>query len=156
MKLDKYYDEINKTVLQFVKSIDEEYTCHMGTDFSVDLDNNDIEWSLLYVEESGRAFYEKWKKVCPLALCFSYFTVALLHEIGHLETEWDMVDDTEKRNSELTGKEYFNLYNEKIATAWASDFCIEHFERAIDFDTQINFLLKNFYYEVGLIEKGEQ
>ena len=49
-----------------------------------------------------------------------------MHELGHLETEWDMVDDTEERNKITDNATYFQLYNERIATDWAGEYLTDH------------------------------
>ena len=141
------FEKINETVKEFVKSIDEEYDCRMGLDFMACLDENVVVWSLLCTETSSKAFYDNFVSRFPKAKGLSFFTLSILHEVGHLETEWEMEDDVEIRNSKMTNEEYFNLFNEIIATDWAGSWIENNFQKAINLDDIFRNVLNNFYAE---------
>lgn len=129
--LDKMIDAINDTINLFVKSIDPEYSACFAEDFMADLDTDTVEWALTYVESGGEAFYNHFVKRFPFAAQYSFFLLCLLHEVGHLETEWDMDDDTDFRNNaHVTTEDYFNLHNEYIATQWAGEWLEDNPEAA--------------------------
>lgn len=143
-----WLDRINLVVNDFVKTIDIDYHSKTGLDFYADLTDNAVVWSIVYADEAGEAFYNNFIKRYPIAKELSYFTLSILHEIGHLETEWEMVDDIEERNSNLTNEQYFNLYNEKIATDWAGTWIEDNFSAARIVDKKLNKILNQFYKEV--------
>jgi hypothetical protein len=71
-----------------------------------------------------------------------------LHEVGHLETENEMEDDVDIRNNEImTNEEYFNLFNERIATDWAGYWIEKNFQKAINLDDTFRNALNNLYAE---------
>ena len=149
INLDNEFAKINEVVRDFVKSISEEYDCRMGIEFCVYLEENMIEWSILYVENGGEAFYENFISRFPKARGFNLFTLSVLHEIGHLETEWDMEDETYLRNTDTMDDEtYFNLYNEKIATDWAGEWIEDNFDEALAIDDKFNEILSKFFEKV--------
>ena len=148
MSLDKELKKINETVKIFVQSINEEYDCVMGLDFMADLANDVIVWSILTIEKSGEAFYDNFISRFPKAKGFSLFTLSILHEVGHLETENEMEDDVDIRNNEImTNEEYFNLFNERIATDWAGYWIEKNFQKAINLDDTFRNALNNLYAE---------
>lgn len=148
MTLDKWIDTINSVVSDFCKSIDEEYESRMGCDFCAVLNENTIEWSLIYAEKAGQSFYENFVSRYPVAKELSFFTVSILHEIGHFETEWEMIDDTEIRNRELTNEQYYDLFNERIATDWAGEWIENNYSAARCIDKKFTEILNKFYKEV--------
>lgn len=142
----KELETINRAVSAFVKSIDEEYDARMGIDFGACMDENIVEWSLIVPEGGGKEFYENFCTRFPVAWGFDLFTLSILHEVGHLETEWEMVDDTKIRNRKgLTNTEYFNLFNERIATDWAGEWIENNIKLALDIDKIFKKMLKKFY-----------
>ena len=148
MTLEKWLDKINDTVREFVQSIDCEYDCRHGQNFEACLDENVIEWSILVVEKGEDAFCKNFISRFPNADKLNYFTLALLHEIGHFETEWEMVDDIDERNTITDYDEYFNLFNERIATDWAGEWIDENLELALTVDKMFLDLLNDFYNEM--------
>ena len=142
----KELEIINRAVVALVKYIDEEYDARMGVDFGACMDENVVEWSLLVPEGSGKEFYENFCTRFPVARGFDLFTLSILHEVGHLETEWEMIDDTKIRNRKgLTNAEYFNLFNERIATDWAGEWIENNIKLALDIDKIFKKMLKKFY-----------
>ncbi len=95
MTLDKELKKIDEIVRNFVQSINEEYDCEMGLDFMAQLDSDIVVWSILTLEKSGEAFYNNFVSRFPKAKGFSLFTLSVLHEVGHLETENEMEDDND-------------------------------------------------------------
>lgn len=148
MGIKKLNWKLNTELNYLLTFFDEEYTVKMGTDFEVDLDEKILYWSILYTEKSGDAFYKNFCKKFPFVKDFSLFTLAVFHEIGHIETEDEMEDDTDLRNTELSNEEYFNLHNEKIATEWAGNYINEHLMFTKYFDDKFTTILKNFYQSI--------
>jgi hypothetical protein len=148
MSLDNELKKIDDIVKHFVQSINEEYDCAMGLDFMAQLDNDIVVWSILTLEKSGEAFYNNFVSRFPKAKGFSLFTLSVLHEVGHLETENEMEDDVDIRNNEImTNEEYFNLFNERIATDWAGYWIEKNFQKAISLDATFRIALNNLYAE---------
>ena len=147
--LDYYLNSINAVLDEFVKTFEQDYSTRMGQEFMACLDENVVEWSLLYVNDGGEAFYNNFIQRFPCAQELGLFTLSLLHELGHLETEWEMVDDIEKRNSEsMSDEEYFNLFNEYIATEWAGEWIQSNLEQALALDRKIKDLISEMYEKV--------
>lgn len=154
MTFDEWIERINTEIRDFIKTIDEEYDCRMGTDFTCYLDESVIEWSVLCPEKCGQSFYENFISRYPKANGFNLFTLSLLHEVGHLETEGEMIDDTRIRKRTLTDEDYFNLFNEMIATDWAGRWIEKNFKKAVALDKQFTKTLKEFYAEALDDEKN--
>ena len=148
MTLERFIEKTDELVRGLVKSVDEDYDCEMGSDFCVYLDEDLIHWSLLYRDECGTAFYNNFIKRFPRAKGFGLFTLSLLHELGHLETEWDMEDDIAIDADALSNEDYFALHNEKIATDWAGEYLITHYDEVFAFDELIEAWLKAMYADV--------
>ena len=148
MTLEKWFDKINLVIREVIKDFNEEYDCRMGADFTTYLDEDVIEWTLIYSEQAGDAFYKNFIERYPTAEEFSFFLLSILHEIGHLETEWEMVDDIKERNSKLTNEQYFNLFNERIATDWAGKWIENNYAAARCIDKKFSKILNEFYKEV--------
>lgn len=145
MTFNGWLKKINDTVASFVHSIDEEYECRMGQTFCAFIDEDVVEWSLVYKEEGGKAFYENFVERYPKAKGFSLFTLCILHEVGHLETQDEMRDDTKARNRIKSHKAYFNLFNERIATDWAGMWIDENYKAAVKLDDSFRSIISNFY-----------
>lgn len=145
METKKTIKKIDTLITSLLSEFDEEYTAKMGTDFEVNLDTKIVYWSLLYPEKSGQSFYDNFCSRFPIVKTLSIFTLSLFHEIGHIETEDEMIDDTDIRNTHLSAEEYFNLFNEKIATDWAGNFIENNFARVEKFDDSIFEIIYSFY-----------
>lgn len=140
-----WIDKINNTIQSFITTINKEYKCEMGTDFCVYMDTNIINWSIFYADENGTNFYNDFVKRFPVAKDLDLFTLSILHEVGHLETEEDMEDDTKIDTDSLTDEEYFNLHNEKIATNWAGEWIEKNHNKAKQInDTFMNILIDGY------------
>lgn len=125
---------LNEKVNNFIASINEEYTAEESNIFEVDFEDYIINYA---TENEVDDFYNNFVERFPLAGNFAPFVLSLLHEVGHLETEDDIIDDTEERNAITTTAEYFNLYNEAIATDWAGFFIEDNFELVAEFNEAI-------------------
>lgn len=143
--LEMYLEKINALVREFVKSIDEDYDARMGKDFAAVLNKDIVEWSIIYVETGGCSFYENFVSRYPKAKALRLFTLSILHEVGHLETEWEMEDDLEERNTITDDEDYFNLFNEYIATEWAGEWVNDNLEKAIALDEKFYDAIHKMY-----------
>ena len=72
-------------------------------------------------DEGDAAFRLNFVKRCPIAACYSDFTLSLLHELGHVMTSCDMTGDSASDEFE-TYEDYFATHDETIATDWAIRF----------------------------------
>ena len=143
--LDAFINQMNEKLNDFLARFEPDYQAEMGQEFMCLLDCNTVQWSLIYVDSAGEAFYHNFVKRFPLVKGFSLFTLSFLHELGHLETEWDAENDIEKRKTEMSNEEYFNLHNEFIATEWAGEWIETHYSEAQMFDNQLRKMIDNFY-----------
>jgi hypothetical protein len=130
-----------------VKSFDENYSVILSDKYAVDLDNEIITYALL-VDSRNDKFYENFVSRFPCVKNFNILFLSILHEIGHLETQDEMVDDTEIRNTELDEETYFNLFNEKIATDYAGFWIQDNFELAKKYNDEIEKVLFEMYEKV--------
>lgn len=124
------FTNLDNAVNDFLQEFFEDYHAQVGLDFFCDLDECLIEYAIFGIEKDADSFYNNFTSRFPIVKNFSIFTLSLLHELGHLETEDIIIDDTEERNKDLTNDEYYNLYNEKIATDWAGEWITNNFNKA--------------------------
>lgn len=132
------FREVTKELNAFVRSFDEEYSCVLGSSFEAHINENTIHYSIAFGEKAGVAFYDNFISRFPKCKSLSLFCLSFLHELGHLETEYDMVDDIKAREKVKTYEEYFNLYNERIATDWAGNYATKHLKEMKIFDKKIS------------------
>lgn len=129
---------LNEIVNNFIANINEEYTAIEGTCFEVDF----MEYVINYTANNeADNFSADFMARFPVATGLNPFTLSLLHEVGHLETEDEIIDDTEERNAITDPAEYFNLWNEVIATEWAGYFIEDNFDEVAEFDQAIAELM---------------
>ena len=128
---------VTALLTDFVRMFDEEYTVELHTDFDANNITEIIGYAVAMPEASTKAFTENFIKRYPACKCFNAFTLSFMHELGHLETEWDMVDDTAERNEVTDNETYFNLFNERIATDWAGEYLTENKEDMLMLEKQI-------------------
>lgn len=147
--LERFFEDINEVVNEIVQYFDEEYSAYMSDEFSADLTNGRVAYSLLVEPESNEEFRNDFVSRFAVADKYSDFLLSLLHEIGHLETINDMVDDIEKRGKITDNKKYFNLFNERIATDWAGFWLEDNEVLAKRFDAQIEEKLFNLYSQIS-------
>lgn len=146
--LNYYIDLINHTIQKFIQNFNEEYDCCMELDFCAYLDTNTIAWSILCPDHSSQTFFENFVLRFPKVAGFDIFTLSILHELGHLETEDEMEDDTKERAKNLSDEEYYNLFNEKIATDWAGEWIMNHYEEALSLDNQFKTIFRDMYSNI--------
>lgn len=145
--LNLYLEKINKVVNDFVKMFSDEYYAELGAEFYANMDLQKVVYPLLIGDKSSKAFYDNFVGRFPCAKNYSVFLLSILHEIGHLETESEMVDDTNERNDEI-GLEYFDLWNEKIATDFAGFWLQDNEKIAKQFDENFENLVCEMYEKV--------
>lgn len=130
-RITKDFAEVTALLNAFVHDFDEEYSVVMGTDFQADNIEDKIYYAIAIMDKGATSFKANFEKRFPVAKDFDIFTLSFMHELGHLETEWDMVDDTQERN-EIKGlkdaERYYALHNERIATDWAGKYLTAHHE----------------------------
>lgn len=129
-KISNDFREVTYILEDFAQSFDEEYLVQFGTDFEADTIDDTIYYTIAIVDKGAQTFRANFEKRFPVAKDFDIFTLSFLHELGHLETEWDMENDTQQRNK-IRGlkdaEKYYNLHNEKIATDWAGEYLTDHY-----------------------------
>lgn len=132
----------------FVRTFDEEYSVELGSDFEA-VDDEKIVYAIAMMDEEARSFAENFVSRFPACAVFDIFTLSFFHELGHLETAWDMVDDVAQRNKlrKMTDKKkacalYYRLHNERIATDWAGEYLTAHLAEMVELEKKILGLLK--------------
>jgi hypothetical protein len=145
--LQTYLNKINSTLNSMVKSFDENYSVILSDKYAVDLDNEVITYALL-IDSRNDNFYKNFVSRFPCVENFNILFLSILHEIGHLETQDEMENDTEIRNTELDEETYFNLYNERIATDYAGFWVQDNFEIAKKYNDEIEKVLFEMYDRV--------
>lgn len=125
---------LNEMVNNFIANINEEYVAIESDTFEVNFNDYEINYA---VENEADDFYNNFVERFPLASNFAPFTLSLLHEVGHLETEDEIIDDTEERNEITNTADYFNLWNEAIATDWAGFFIEDNYELVEEFNNAV-------------------
>jgi hypothetical protein len=130
---------IFETVNRFIWTINEEYIASEGECFEAEMFEDTIVYN---PHDNARdEFTEDFIERYPIAESLEPFTMALLHEVGHLETEDEIIDDTDERNAIEDIHEYLNLFNERIATDWAGWYIEENFETVVQFNNTIKEIL---------------
>ena len=122
----KLFAPVTAMLNDFIQMFDEEYTVELAHKFCADNIQEVVYYTVVMPKDSVDEFTTDFIKRFPACSCFSEFMLSFMHELGHLETEWDMVDDTEERNRITDNKTYFQLYNERIATDWAGEYLTDH------------------------------
>ena len=135
---------------KFVKAIDGDYSAKEGEEFEALLDEQTIIITDIITESDFYFLQNIMRQAQNLTLpALHPFTWSLLHELGHLETADDIVDDTEDRHrircSPLSVRdafeEYSTLHNERIANQWAIDFVLDFPETILRVDEHLVNLL---------------
>lgn len=134
---------VTETLSAFVRTFDEEYSVELGADFEA-VDDEKIVYAIAMMDEGATSFRENFVKRFPACGVFDIFTLSFMHELGHLETAWDMVDDVKQRKAihAMTDKEkayrrYYALHNERIATDWAGDYLTAHLAEMLAFEKKV-------------------
>ena len=122
----KLFAPVTAMLNDFIQMFDEEYNVELAHKFCADNIQEVVYYTVVMPKDSVDEFTTDFIKRFPACSCFSEFMLSFMHELGHLETEWDMVDDTEERNKITDNATYFQLYNERIATDWAGEYLTDH------------------------------
>lgn len=138
----KLFAPVTALLNDFVQMFDEEYTVEVAHKFCADNIQEVVYYTVAMPKGPVDEFVTDFIKRFPACSDFSEFMLSFMHELGHLETEWDMVDDTKERNEITDNATYFQLYNERIATDWAGDYLTEHHDEMKIMERQI---LKMFH-----------
>lgn len=132
----------------FAQMFDEEYTVELHHKFDADNIADVIGYTVVMPSDSVDEFTADFVRRFPACKCFHPFTLSFMHELGHLETEWDMVDDTEERNRITDNATYFRLHNERIATDWAGDYLTEHTAEMLIIERQVLTMLHKIWQSI--------
>lgn len=133
------------TILAFVKSINEELNVKFTDEENYfETATNTINLNLSDIDDCGflRHLHEIHK--CKFTYDFPLALWTILHEIGHYETEWELLEDDDEAELRfwlsLTGEndahnttiqdKYYNLTAEWCATEWAIEWIEDNFEYA--------------------------
>lgn len=144
--LERFFEDFDILINKIVKEFDEEYSASLNEKFSADIISNEISYAIAVKEESTDNFVKNFVERFSCAEKYNPFLLSILHEIGHLETIDEMVDDILERNSDtITDEEYFNLHNEKIATDWVGFWLEDNEELAKKYNTEIEKSLFKLY-----------
>jgi hypothetical protein len=133
----KLFAPVTALLNDFVQMFDEEYTVEVAHKFCADNIQEIVYYTVAMPKAPIDEFVTDFIKRFPACSDFSEFMLSFMHELGHLETEWDMVDDTEERNRITDNKTYFQLYNERIATDWAGEYLTDHKAEMLMLERQI-------------------
>lgn len=139
---------LTDALMAFAHTFNEEYAVEFANQFCADVDSDTIYYSILYSERGGESFYNNFVRRFPACRGFSLFLLSFMHELGHLETEWDMDDDTEMRSKVTEDEDYYNLHNEFIATQWAGEWIETHLAAAREYDTKFTQILNAIYLQI--------
>ena len=135
---------------EIVKSFNEEYSVVEGEEYSATLST----YVITYTPDTFLIRLLLYTRRCTVEVGIEMpflnpMTCSLLHEIGHLETEELMVDDTQLRNEYENSNEgaqesfarYCELYNEQIATQWAIFYILDNKEQVKEWDKRLRLSL---------------
>jgi hypothetical protein len=148
MTFEQWIEKIDDEIYNFITEFNPNYECEVGSDFCAYPLGGAIEWSFIYVDSGGKAFYKDFVERFPKANGFGLFTLSLLHEIGHLETASEYVNDKEERSRTYSCADYFKLHNEVIATNWAGEWINNHYAYATAIDNFFTKLLHDCYADL--------
>ena len=137
------FSPVTALLSAFARTFDEEYTVELGADFEA-VDDEKIVYAIAMMDEGATSFRENFVKRFPACEVFDIFTLSFMHELGHLETAWDMVDDVAQRNAihAITDKakayrRYYALHNERIATDWAGEYLTDHLAEMQEWERKV-------------------
>lgn len=138
--------QIRDNIEKFVKSIDEElsvtFICGVGSYLKTDTNTINID----YTETDDYGFMRHLKEIhkCDFTYDYSLILWTMLHEIGHYETEWELLEEddeallrfwlsfTSKKDAHniVIQDKYYNLTAEWYATEWAIQWISGNSEKA--------------------------
>ena len=130
------FAQVTALLTAFVQQFDSDYTVELGADFDCVNDECLIHYAVAMPDDGARRFFADFTQRFPACADFDVFTLSFMHEVGHVETEYDMVNDTAQRNKIQKMKDkdkayraYYALYNERIATDWAGEYLTANHEQ---------------------------
>ena len=127
MMISKEFSELTSALDAFVKeNFDEDYSVELGSDFFVDLDTDIIRYAVICPEADEKSFCADFINRFPACADISPLMLSLMHEVGHLEEEWQMEDDAKERELCTKAEDYYKLFNERIATDYAGEWITKH------------------------------
>ena len=126
---------------KFIREIDEDFKLSFGDAFEVDIPEEEIFATFNKDEEIDKIFLKFLKKEFNIEI--DMFLISLLHEVGHIMTyDDDMNDDRSvvygllkvqfdegKANIEEYNDMYFHIPAEFEATAWGVQYYLENKEK---------------------------
>ena len=139
------FEPMTTVLTEFVRSFDVDYSISLGSDFEVDLDEMKIIYAVALADKSATAFRDNFIARFPACADFDIFTLSLMHELGHLETEYDMIDDSAERATISDNSEYFDLYNERIATDWAGEYLTANHDDMKNWESKVLAIFKKIF-----------
>ena len=131
-----------KILNDFIKTINKDYkVLHDKKEFTSDYENGKVWVCFNENKEDDTLFMDYITSKYNIKI--DTFLISFLHEIGHLETETDLLSDNRAidlftlevlfDNNKIDKKEYFNRYFEieceSLATEWAIDYYLTHQEQ---------------------------
>jgi hypothetical protein len=141
----KLFAPVTALLNDFVQMFDEEYSVEVAHKFCADNIQEVVYYTVAMPKGPVDEFVTDFVSRFPACAEFSEFMLSFMHELGHLETEWDMVDDVAERNAITDNKTYFQLYNERIATDWAGEYLTENKSEMLMIDHQILKMLHEIW-----------
>lgn len=148
MGIKRDFAPVTKALNAFVRKFDEEYSCTLGPAFEA-INDEIIIYTVMVCDNTALSFRNDFIKRFPACADFNLFTLSFMHELGHLETALDTVNDIEERNEinamsnrELALTKYYQLYNECLATNWAGQYLTKHHKDMKVWENKITKLFK--------------
>ena len=136
------YNFIEKRVIKnFVKLINPDYKVKFeGSAFECDVDEQVVYIGERKFNYDGKMFMDWFKQEFPVCKDINWWIISLLHEIGHIETSTDelqeerdllystlkAVFDFGTTTVEEMNKAYFQIPCEYQATDWGANWWLEH------------------------------
>ena len=135
-------ESVTNIIRNFIQDFDEEYDVMLSDTFCAGMDDYTIFYTIPDGSKGEVAFCANFIQRYPIAANYSPLLLSILHELGHLETEWMMEDEPKNlKYRALTDEEYFNLYNERIATDWAGEWLEQNEQKAMLLDCELTTAL---------------
>ena len=143
MSLKKQFSPMTRVLNKFVRTFDEEYSCKFGSDFLA-VNDELITYTIAISDRDAISFQKDFIRHFPRCADFNIFTLSFMHELGHLETALDTVNDIKQREEisamqdyDKAMRKYYALYNERIATNWAGKYLTEHHDDMKKWETKV-------------------
>lgn len=137
------FRKATKELNKFARLYAPKVKCRLDGEFSAEKGKR-INYSIVLSPKETKWFCEDFIRRYPAAKGLDAFTLSFLHELGHIVTWDDMIDDcaervalAKKKSNYETNMAYFKLYNERLATDWAGTFITENPTYIRDFEATI-------------------